>query len=195
MKFKTLAMLTAAGLATSAYGQGVLLQNIGTGAVGATSNGAVYNANNTKFDGVNFNLGVTVLGGSVGGSLSPIGTFTQANDPKGYTGLDLGTFQLGAAGAEWLVPNVAAGGPAVIELQMWFNGGSTSLYNSYAAAVAGNDPVADVTFQNAVSNLPLTPDQPLSGMPSVRLVPVPEPTTVALAGLGLASLLIFRRRS
>lgn len=187
-----------AGISASAFGQGIILQNVGTGGPTATNNGAVYMPDGvTRFDGINNNLGVTVSGGASAGSLQPLGlgTFKANNDPKGYTGSDLGTFQLGAAGAVINVPGVAAGGVATIRLQMWFDGSSAAgLFPSYAAAAAGGGQTADVTFLQNTGNPPLVPPPTLNGMPSVTLV-VPEPSTLALAGLGIASLLAFRRRN
>jgi len=194
MKLKTLAVIMAAGISASAFGQSVLLQNIGTGLGG--TNGAVYMPDGTtKFDGINNNLGVTVSGGASAGSLQGLGTFKANNDPKGYTGLDIGTFQLGAAGAAVNIPGVTAGGVATIRLQMWFDGSSASgLFANYAAAQSGGGSIADVTFLQNTSNPPLVPPPALNGMPNVTLV-VPEPSTLALAGLGIASLLAFRRRN
>jgi hypothetical protein len=196
MKLKLLAVITIAGISASAFGQGVILQNIGTSTGG--TNGAVFMANGTKFDGLVNNLGVTVSGGASAASLQPIGigTFTAATDPKGYTGLDIGVFQLGATAAAVDVPGVAAGGIATIRLQMWFNGSSTAgLFGSFTAAQNGGGEVADVSFLQNTGNPPLTPPGPLNGMPDVHLAIVPEPSTLALAGLGIASLLAFRRRN
>jgi len=196
MKLKILALLMTAGLVSSVYSQGVILNNSGaSGAINATSNGRVF-VNGVLFDGINNNLGVTVLGGANSGSLTSMGTFTQATDTKGYTGLDIGQFELGPSGLSVNVPGVAAGGLATIQLQMWYNGSGAGLFNSYAAAAQGGGFVGTVTFQNPTSNpggQPPVPAGNLSGMPSVNLT-VPEPTTLALAGLGAASLLIFRRR-
>jgi len=197
MKLKTLAVVMVAGISASAFGQGVILQNVGSGAGG--TNGAVYMANGTKFDGLVNNLGVTISGGPSGGSLSPVGlgTYKASNDPKGYTGSDIGTFQLGAAGSAIDIPGVAAGGVAQIKMDFWFDGASANgLFANYGAAVAGGGEAASVTFLQGTGNPPLTPPGPLTGMPDVHLssVQVPEPSTLALAGLGLASLLMYRRR-
>jgi len=197
MKLKTLAVLAVAGISASAFGQGVILQNIGTGAGG--TNGAVFMPGGVKFDGLVNNLGVTVTGGPNPASLQPvgIGTFKASTDPKGYTGSDLGTFQLGAAGAAIDIPGVAAGGVATIRLQMWFDGSASGgLFPTYAAALgAPTGLTADVTFLQNTGNPPLTPPGPLNGMPNVTLTAVPEPSTLALAGIGIASLLVFRRRN
>jgi len=194
MKLKTLAVLMVAGISASAFGQGVILQNVGTGAGG--TNGAVWvvaNGATNKFDGIQFNLGVVVSGGADASSLQPIGTFTAATDPKGYTGSDSGTFQLGAAGTAVNVPNVAAGGVATIKLDIWFDGVG-GLFPSFAAAQVGGL-TGSVTFLQNVGNPPLVPPPSLNGMPNVELRAVPEPSTMVLAGLGLASLLVFRRRN
>jgi hypothetical protein len=48
-------------------------------------------------------------------------------------------------------------------------------------------------FSNPIAVAPNTPPD-FTSMPAVVLNPVPEPSTFALAGLGAAALLIFRRR-
>lgn len=197
MKLKTVSVLIAAGISASAFGQSVILQNIGTGAGG--TNGAVFMSDGvTKFDGINNNLGVTISGGPNAGSLQPVGlgTYKANNDPKGYTGSDIGTFQLGAAGSAIPIPGVAAGGVATIQLQMWFDGSTPAgLYSSYALASSGGGFVGNALFQQNTGNPPLTPPGPMNGMPNITLAVVPEPSTLALAGLGLASLFLYRRRN
>jgi len=118
MKLKLIALLAAASVASSVYGQRLILDNLGNGgALNATSGGQVY-LNGVLADLFNNNVGVTVLGGPNSGSLTSMGTFTQATDPKGYTGADKGQFQLGPVGASVNVPGVAAGGSATIQLQI-----------------------------------------------------------------------------
>lgn len=197
MKLKTLAVVMVAGISASAFGQGVILQNIGTGAGG--TNGAVYMADGTKFDGLVNNLGVTVTGGAGTNSLQPVGlgTYRASTDPKGYTGLDVGVFQLGVTASAVDIPGVAAGGVATINMQFWFDGNTAAgLFPTYGAALAGSGQTASVMFLQNTGNPPLTPPGPLNGMPDVHLSAtiVPEPSTIALAGLGLASLLMYRRR-
>ena len=123
MKLTILSAIAITGLATGAFGQSIILDNgANTGGVSATSGGLVYinlGGGAQLFDGYNNNLGVTVLGGSSSGSLTSMGTFTPGTDSKGYTGLDIGKFQLGGVGATVAVPGVAAGGVATIELQVW----------------------------------------------------------------------------
>lgn len=198
MKKQTLTLLMAAGMATGAFGQSLILDNLSnSGALGAASGGRVF-VNGVVFDGNAFNLGVVVQGGPSAGSLSPMGTFTAATDSKGYTGADVGKFQLGAAFAAVAVPGVAAGGTATIKLDIWYDGAG-GLFPNYAAAAAGGGFVGSATFANGVSNpggAPPVPAPNLTGMPSINLTAsvVPEPSTLALAGLGVASLLMYRRR-
>lgn len=204
MKQTILSAIAVIGLATGAFGQQLILDNLsGNGSSSATSLGLVYEkvgATTTVFDGNSYNLGVTVLLGTSVGSLTTIGTYTPLTDSKGYTGAATGQFQLGAGGAAITVPGAAAGQVAFVQLLIWDydSPNSTGTYSSYAAAVAGGDYTASVTFQNGTSNPsagPPVPPPDFTGMPSVTLMNVPEPTTFAIAGLGIASLLAFRRRS
>ncbi len=204
MKRKILSGIAIAGLATCAFGQGVILQNTAnSGGSAATSNGLLYkNVGGvvSLFDGYNYNIGATVLGGSSVGSMVAIGTFYPGNNGgNAFTGADLGKFTLGALGATTTISGVGAGGLAFIEIQFWdYNSPlATGTYTSYAAALAGGDYTAQVTFSNATGGPATSPPSTpvaLTGMPSVILSQVPEPATFALAGLGIASLLAFRRR-
>jgi hypothetical protein len=204
MKRKVLSAIIGVGLATCAFGQQISIDNtVNSGGVAATTGGQVYETigvSTALFDGANYNLGITVLGGTSAGSLVPILTDTPATDTLGYTGSGPGQF-LAQNDAAYTIPGVAAGGTAVIELELWVYDGpnSTGTYQTYAAALAGNDPVATAIFNQATggpSTVPPSPPSLLTDMPSMTLSvsAIPEPVTFAFAGLGIASLLAFRRR-
>ena len=198
--------MAIAGLATCAFGQGIVLDNLGNSAASssATSGGLLWEkvgASTALFDGYNYNIGATVMAGSSAGSLSLIGTYYPGNNGGNpFTGADVGKFQLGAAGAPVSISGVAPGGAVFLQIQFWdySSPNATGTFTSYAAALAGLDPTAVVSFSNGSggpgTSPPSTPVE-LTGMPAVILSSVPEPATMALAGLGIASLLAFRRRS
>lgn len=114
------------------------------------------------------------------------------------------TMRTGAAagfitGVTVVVPNVpgdTTGGPATFEVRVWDNAGGT--ITSYAAAqglangVWGQSPIFSITGPLGGGTV-LPPN--LVGLQSFNVhTLVPEPSTFALAGLGAAALLIFRRR-
>jgi hypothetical protein len=109
------------------------------------------------------------------------------------------TFRTGAgagfvAGTTATLTGVAADAPvATLQLRVWDNQGGT--ITTWAAAVAasvnqGKSPTFDVTAIGGQANQAPA----LLGLQSFNIHAVPEPTTFALAGLGAAALLIFRRR-
>jgi hypothetical protein len=87
------------------------------------------------------------------------------------------------------------------EVQGW-----SGSFASYAAAIAGGTYVGQTpSFTSAEGNGTITPAQTPVGLTGTHpgagqwtgnlvLVPVPEPSTIALGGLGAAALLLFRRR-
>jgi len=110
--------------------------------------------------------------------------------------MSMGTFALGTA----TLPDVSpAGSSVVLALAVWNNSGATwSAGTALAGAHGGVLAFVNPTVAPVSSGPPPTPAS-LSGWTSGDLVmtavtSVPEPGTLALAGLGLASLLIFRRR-
>ncbi len=204
MKRKILSGIIGVGLATCALGQGLELNNAGnTGSITATSNGQLYNADATPFNGNSYDVGLTVLFGTSSSSLTPYNTYYpgDANGSGSFTGVTTGQFSVGPIGATVLPPGGVDGGTIWVELQIWdydsplaTSGGHAQ---TYAAALAGLDPVGTVLFQQVLSNptgIPPTPATGFTDMPSLTLQAVPEPATFALAGLGIASLLAFRRR-
>lgn len=110
------------------------------------------------------------------------------------------TFQTVAAGAGVLknagsvpIPNAPEGSIATLELRVWDNQGGT--ITSYAAAVAAGAAVGSSPIFNSQPLGLVTVTVPeLIGLQSFNIHAVPEPSTFALAGLGAAALLIFRRR-
>lgn len=89
-----------------------------------------------------------------------------------------------------------AGSTVVLALAMW-NNSSTSWANMASGATAATR-AGVIAFVNATANPAAQPPPiapPLDGWTdNLVLTPIPEPSMFALAGLGAAALLIFRRR-
>jgi len=141
---------------------------------------------------------------SISGNTLPAGPFTPYGVPVTDTfasSAPVTTFRTGtSAGAvspnTSTLANVAAdAASAVLQMRVW-----PSSFGSWASAVAAfqaNDPLALIGASPAfVVNLiggSINGPPQLTGV-SFSVVPAPEPSSFALAGMGLASLLIFRRR-
>lgn len=141
-------------------------------------------------------VNVQLLGGSSAGSLSVISTWlysdTTAFGDNIYALAPTYGVLLDPLGATLAVPNVAVGTTATLEVLAW-----TGNYNTYAAAAAAGQYVGTTgAFSNPTggNGAPPAPPSGLGGLPALVLTPVPEPTTFAMMGLGLASVLAFRRR-
>ena len=88
------------------------------------------------------------------------------------------------------------GGAVTLQLRVW-----SSAFSSYAAAVAngmgyGKSPLLSLASTGNPNGTP-TPGIPvnLDGLQGFMFTNIPEPSTVALAVLGIGSLLFIRRRS
>jgi len=115
------------------------------------------------------------------------GTMTSANP---------GVFQFGAVTMADVTPHASS---AVIGLAAW----TGTAASGTAAMASGTANIGVVAFLDST----IADPSPLTGPPGTPadlsgawttgdlvMMPVPEPTTLALAGLGAAALLIFRRR-
>ena len=174
----------------------------------ANINGTAVNAPIHLMDGTTKVTGsqyiAALLAGPSAGALAQIATSPF------LTGGGAGYFTGGSAA----VPTVAGGGTAFIQVDVWdttLGGTTTGATDAQAKAywLAGHGNVwgassfnyatdsgtpFSVVTANPSSNPPGTPS-PLVGLTSFSLAPpVPEPSTFALAGLGAAALMIFRRR-
>lgn len=114
------------------------------------------------------------------------------------------SFRTAATGAGWVNATTAtlSGVPAdaavaTIRMVAWDN--TSGNYTTWATAqtawqagtiAAGMSPLFNLNAIGGQSN----PAQNLTGLQSFNIYFVPEPSTMALAGLGAAALLIFRRR-
>jgi len=162
----------------------------------------------------NFNTSSTVnFGKQAPGTPAPLGGFTVAllwNNGSSFQVINTfnsSTANVGASNPGYFnagvinVPTFTATG--TFEVEGWYNTAGT--YGTYATAVAAatGTTYAGVTTQFTAKEVqsPTTPvDMAVNGAVAgqwsgaVLLTPVPEPTTIALGGLGAAALLLFRRR-
>jgi hypothetical protein len=96
------------------------------------------------------------------------------------------------AGNVYTVPGSAANSTVYLDLEVWEGSATT-----YAAAVAAGAYTGNTgVFANA-SGGGLSAPVSLTGMPDLQLstaTVVPEPSTLAMAGVGLASMLLLRRK-
>lgn len=198
MKKLVLAVIAVVALSVNVFAQGVqmTIDNLnGAGGRNATANGLFFNANGTAVSSGTIN--VVVTGGPDAGSLQPVASLTGAG-ALFYSGVP-GVF-LDPTFGTYNVTGVANGANATLRVLAWR--GAAASYSAAAftdqfypwsgsAEVNGNS----FTFTQGTGGggVPPGPPKSLDGMPAMVLQ-VPEPSTMALAGLGAVAMLIFRRR-
>lgn len=209
---KVLLTLSAVALATSVFAQGtVVFNNIVTGVVRAPVFGPDPTNPTLSLTGNPANgtpAGTTVYGGA---GLQGSGYLAQIFAAPG-SGADVSallgatpvtSFRTGSAAGfvaatTATLTGVAKDAPvATLQLRAWDN--SSGLYPSWTEAsaawqsgliAAGMSPTFTVTSIGG----DLNPSANLTGLVGFNVYLVPEPSTFALAGLGAAAMLIFRRR-
>jgi hypothetical protein len=182
---KILTTLVCLLAVVAAYAQGTVnFANI----VGTTLNQPITLADGTtRLDGPTFMA--ELLGGASAGSLVPIATV--GFNPGGGAGYFLGGTQI--------IPGVPGGEVAFIQVRAWNTAAGANYAAAFAAGTGGMEnaygisTVFSVATGNPNASPPGTPAA-LVGLQSFSLNPIPEPSTFVLAGLGFASLLLFRRR-
>ena len=178
-----------AGLTATAYGQGqIQLSNFGNTSTdtAATSNGLLWLSTGGTPVLINQDFNASFYGGTGSTSLTLLATFLLSNGTAaGDNSFGPGTF-VDLTATPYTFPTLS---PVFVQIQAW-----TGTFNSYAAAANAGAPVAQSRiFLNPVDAPPGAP-VPLTGMPAMVLTGVPEPSTLALAGLGGLSLLMLRPR-
>jgi hypothetical protein len=198
MKKLILSVTAIAGLSLAGHAQGIFLSD-GTFTTGDTTIAGV--ANTTQdlnlellYGSSSANVTTPVVTLLLSSSASPAngalgGTYAAAQDITG-----LGGVLNDASGTGYLVP----AGTQDFIIEAW-----TGNYSSYQAALAsgvtGEYAGVSQIFSASVPAAPNTPtDVSSMGIINLTQVPttiVPEPSTLAMAGVGLASMLMFRRKN
>jgi hypothetical protein len=169
---KKLILTVALGVAcASAFAQGTL--NFANAAAGVNAPITVGAANGPRATGPTYT--VDLWWGAAGTTDST--TLTELNQPATFnSGAQSGYFTGGAR----TITGVAGGTAIVVQVRAW---------DTTAPTLVGASGLFNVTLATA----PATPAN-LVGLNSFFIPVVPEPSSFALAGLGAAALVIFRRR-
>jgi len=136
---------------------------------------------------------------------------STAPTPLGKAPASLGPWELAGSVATLIAPgrfssgtkqsgnDLAGGANAWLEVVAW-DGGAADILTAISGGTAKFSGVSAVwsNASGAPNGSPPTAAQPFvlgaGGFNGLVLTPVPEPTTLALGGLGAAALLLFRRR-
>jgi hypothetical protein len=189
---KLLLSLALTGLAASAFAQGatIALDNNANNNTSptATSGGLFFLNTGGGPQLISQDFSAAFYGGTDSANLVLIQSFfgpaTLGDNTAGG-----GTFTDLSGTAYPVSGTTTASTSAFFRIEAWLGS-----FTTYAAATAaGTFTGASLPFSNPVAAPPnATPD--FTSMPAIILSSVPEPGTFALAGLGAAALLIFRRR-
>ena len=195
---KLLALALMGTFTLTVFGQGQVQFNNRVTAAGVD---APIMYNGVKADGTDPLIRAALLGGmpsATAATTANAGTLSMLANPDnagltwvGFrTGAAAGYLNVGSAAAR-LIPDVNWGGSAQVQVVGWYGN-----YTSYAEAIAANAPVGvSPAFTLTLPSGPTDPNVAnLVGLQSFTIGGVPEPSTFALAGLGAAALVIFRRR-
>lgn len=128
-----------------------------------------------------------LLAGAPGGSLAPVGAETTLINLG--TGAGSGYF----SGGSRTIPGIPDGGAADVAVRAW-----ESSFGSYAAAetgggLYGTGPTLPLAATGALGP-PAAPPVNLVGLQGFSLQVIPEPSTLALLGLGALALVVRRRK-
>jgi hypothetical protein len=181
MKKLILSVILVGGISAGVHAQG-LIDIFST----STSVFEVSGGHTNASPGVN--LGIELWGGSSSSNLVLIADLPNigiAGSPGQFFDTGPGSDGVG----DWAVAGVGAGGTGFFQVYGWV--GPDSVYPQGATGdLTGHTGV--FTVANLGSSTSPAPN--LSGMPALYLTAAPEPTTLALCGLGAASLLLLRRK-
>jgi len=179
MKKFTATLLASSLLGLAAYAQGTLnFVNAGGGV-----NAPIYMNDGTTKVGTGFTAELFA-----GTSAANMVSVAQTGFPSGA---GAGYFQGGVV----TLASIAPGATATLQLKVWAT--SSGSYNAASSANLANTWGQSSIFTVATGGVGSPPSTPsaLTGLTSFNLnTSVPEPSSLALAGLGAAAMLVFRRR-
>lgn len=97
-------------------------------------------------------------------------------------------------GGQRSIPGVAGGSVITVQVRAWNTGGGN--FATWAAAATGGGSIGESALAQVTLGTPPGTPPYMTGLngATFHLSPIPEPSTLALAGLGLAGMLVFRRR-
>jgi hypothetical protein len=200
MKKLALAGLMSVGLALGAFGQGAITPSNGDSSSGGLS---IDSAGNFYSGTLGFEVlyrngsnvpTLDTVNTAAYDSLAGLGFTSAATYSTTITAANQGVFSFPSLNIAGISP---AGSTATFAFAAWNTTDATwaaMVKNQTSATRAGV-----VVFSNTTGDYTSTPTPGLPAtivnMPELIMTPlVPEPTTLALAGLGAAALLVFRRR-
>jgi hypothetical protein len=171
------------GLAVGVYAQGQINLSVNNtdASPTATSNGKFWLDAGSGPAPINTDFNVNFYGGSDANSLVLLKSLVNSG---GGAALGAGTF-LDLSGAPVSIPGALTSG--FFRVDAWVN---ATTFDS--AVTRASSPVFGNPLGNPNAQPPGVPTD-FANMPALVMV-IPEPSTFALAGLGAAALLIFRRR-
>jgi len=193
MKKLILSVSAVAGLSLAGHAQGIVFADGAANASGA-SDVTINGLANTTQD-LNLEL---LYGTSAGAVTTPIVTLLLSSSATPITGTIGGTYA--AAGDVSALGNILdnsgqeynlAAGSYFFQVLGWTGSSAT-----YPGQTPGATDGASVVFAETIAAAPAPPgDVSGVGVLALTTVAVPEPSTLAMAGVGLASMLFFRRRN
>lgn len=179
------------GLATGVYAQGFISldNNLNSGNATDTSNGRYFLNQGSGPVLTSGDFNAAFYGGTDSANLVLIASFSGAAATANSGLYGAGTWTDPSGSSYPVAGTTINSASAFFQIQAW-----TGNFASYAAALAGGAPVGQSpVFSNPVAGGAGTPPD-FTAMPSITISSIPEPSTFALAGLGAAAMLIFRRR-